>query len=354
MKHVVLVTGGSGFLGQHVVKHLQLYGENVKEIRVLDVVDYKQKLEFEIKKPMKTFTGSITDNDLVERACRGVDIVLHVASIIDYNQFPNQTILHEVNVKGTHVILNACRKENVPYLIYCSSSSLYLGPEEVIDGTETSVSQPSRFYYKAYASSKAKAQDIVLSANGSKLNDGNIMRTLAILPLPMFGELDNVQIPLAVRPFKGKTFPLVGPMDATVQFSYVGNTAMMFVTAAEALPNNSSLGGHFFFAADDTPTASYPETMKPFFNHFGTKTSKWHIPYWIAISMMFVFFSILFILRFLRISLPTVHFSFGSLAFLNTTFYVTYDKAKTMLGYKPFYEYTSSIERAKVFYESII
>lgn len=44
MKHVVLVTGGSGFLGQHVVKHLQLYGENVKDIRVLDVVDYKQKL----------------------------------------------------------------------------------------------------------------------------------------------------------------------------------------------------------------------------------------------------------------------------------------------------------------------
>lgn len=41
-----------------------------------------------------------------------------------------------------------------------------------MDGTETSVSQPSRFYYKAYASSKAKAQDMVLSANGSKLNNG--------------------------------------------------------------------------------------------------------------------------------------------------------------------------------------
>lgn len=58
-------------------------------------------LEFEIKKPMQTFTGSITDKDLVERACHGVDIVLHVASIIDYNQFPNQAILNEVNVKGS-------------------------------------------------------------------------------------------------------------------------------------------------------------------------------------------------------------------------------------------------------------
>lgn len=43
-KYVVLVTGGSGFLGQHVVKHLQLYGDSVKEIRVLDKVPYEQKL----------------------------------------------------------------------------------------------------------------------------------------------------------------------------------------------------------------------------------------------------------------------------------------------------------------------
>ena len=41
---IVLVTGGSGFLGQHVVKHLQMYGTNIKEVRVLDVVQYEQKL----------------------------------------------------------------------------------------------------------------------------------------------------------------------------------------------------------------------------------------------------------------------------------------------------------------------
>lgn len=80
-----------------------------------------------------------------------------------------------ISITGTEVVLNACREENVPYLIYCSSSSVYLGPEAVMDGTETSVSQPSRFYYKAYASSKAKAQDMVLSANGSKLNNGKYL-----------------------------------------------------------------------------------------------------------------------------------------------------------------------------------
>lgn len=42
--HTVLVTGGCGFLGQHVVKHLQLYGENIKEIRILDFVSFERKL----------------------------------------------------------------------------------------------------------------------------------------------------------------------------------------------------------------------------------------------------------------------------------------------------------------------
>ena len=41
---VVLVTGGAGFLGQHVVKLLQERGENIKEIRVFDIKPYEDKL----------------------------------------------------------------------------------------------------------------------------------------------------------------------------------------------------------------------------------------------------------------------------------------------------------------------
>jgi len=42
--YVALVTGGSGFLGQHIVKHLHLYADDVREIRVLDLTPYEQKL----------------------------------------------------------------------------------------------------------------------------------------------------------------------------------------------------------------------------------------------------------------------------------------------------------------------
>ena len=73
---------------------------------------------------------------------------------------------------GTETILNACKEQNVQHLIYCSSLSVYYGPEEVIRGTETSVKPPSKLYFKAYASTKVAAQKMVLDSDGFLLNNG--------------------------------------------------------------------------------------------------------------------------------------------------------------------------------------
>lgn len=73
---------------------------------------------------------------------------------------------------GTEVILEACRNNSVPILIYCSSISVYVGKEEVIEGTERSVRLPDKFLFKEYAASKLKAQEIVLHANGDILRNG--------------------------------------------------------------------------------------------------------------------------------------------------------------------------------------
>lgn len=51
-------------------------------------------------KPVTSYTGNITDEEIVSEACNGVDAVLHIASVIDTTMFPNKQRLHEVNVKG--------------------------------------------------------------------------------------------------------------------------------------------------------------------------------------------------------------------------------------------------------------
>jgi nucleoside-diphosphate-sugar epimerase len=50
--------------------------------------------------PVKIFTGSITDSDLVSEACKGVNAVLHIASVIDTTMFTNDKLLKDVNIKG--------------------------------------------------------------------------------------------------------------------------------------------------------------------------------------------------------------------------------------------------------------
>ncbi|XP_052074049.1 3 beta-hydroxysteroid dehydrogenase/Delta 5--_4-isomerase type 1-like [Mytilus californianus] len=354
-KFVVLVTGGSGFLGQHVIKHLQIYAENVREIRVLDMVSYEQKLDFQASKPLRIFAGSITDSKLVGKACRGTDIVLHIASKIDYSNFPDKKVLQEVNIKGTETVLNACWRGNVPYLIYCGSASIYFGGEEARAATETTIKTPSKLCFGEYAKTKTEAQNMVLSANDSYLQNGKQLKTLALLPFGMYGELDYGNIPAAVRPFKGRTFPLVGQMKAKIQYSYVGNVAMMFVKAVEKLPKDPKLGGQYFFSVDDTPPDTVPGVLKPFLDHFSSKPSSWYIPYWLAIVMVFLITCLTFLLRFFTDShLPLSHFTFGSIAYLNTTFYVTNDKARRLLGYTPVYDYNNAIEQSNKFYEKVI
>ena len=182
-----------------------------------------------------------------------------------------------------------------------------------------------------------------------------MFRTLAILPLPMYGELDYNSIPLSIRPFKGRTYPLIGRMTAILQYSYVGNTAMMFARAAEAFPYNPDIGGEFFFAPDDTPPATLPCILKPFLNQVKSKASTWYIPYWFIMFGIFLCYCLLIIVRlFKRVNLPNLQITFGTVAFLNTTFYVTYDKAKTLLGYTPLYSYDAAIKRSKEFYADVI
>lgn len=170
----------------------------------------------------------------------------------------------------------------------------------------------------------------------------------------MFGELDYLSIPNVIKPFVGGIFPRFGKMDATLQYSYVGNTAHMFVQAAELLPRRPSLGGQFFFATDDTPTGPMLDILKPFLDQYKVRPSMWYIPYPLVQCLMFIFFSLFFFLRFLPIKLPDVKFSHGSIAFMNTTFTLTYDKANTLLGYKPLYNNKTAVECSSRFYKSVI
>lgn len=175
--------------------------------------------------------------------------------------------------------------------------------------------------------------------------------TVAILPLPLYGELDYLNVYASLKPFVNKTYTLIGPMTARVHYSYVGNCAYMFIKVMEAMKQNPEIGGEYFFAADDTPHDIFPGTIRPFFQQFNIKTTNYHVPLWLILTFMLFVYSFLYIVRVFRtVDAANLGFTTGSISFLNTTCHVTYDKAKTLMGYKPLYDYNTSIERSQKFY----
>ena len=74
----ILVTGGSGFIGSHIVEH---YQDKVDEIRVLDNLrtGYRKNLD-DLK--CDFVEGSITDREVVRKAVQGVDYIFHLAALV--------------------------------------------------------------------------------------------------------------------------------------------------------------------------------------------------------------------------------------------------------------------------------
>ena len=66
----------------------------------------------------------------------------------------------------------------MPNLIYCSSISVFVGHNEIKDGTEKTVPIPHKLMFEAYASSKFKAQEMVIRANGDILKNGMFKYTV--------------------------------------------------------------------------------------------------------------------------------------------------------------------------------
>ena len=124
----VLVIGGAGFIGSHVVDQLIL--EEVAEVRVFD--DFtrgkRENLEDALRDPrvhIFDLGGNILHPDILHAAMKDVDVVFHLAALwlLHCEEYPRSAF--EVNIRGTFNVLEACVANNVQRLVYSSSASVY-------------------------------------------------------------------------------------------------------------------------------------------------------------------------------------------------------------------------------------
>lgn len=137
----VLITGGAGFIGSHLVEHFQ----DQAEVRVLD------NLRSGFKHNLSGFRcelieGSILDRDRVRQTMGGVDYVFHLAAMVSVPE----SMLHpvecnELNAAGTLIVLEEAARAGVKKLVFSSSAAVY-GNNPVTPKVETMRPEPRSPY----------------------------------------------------------------------------------------------------------------------------------------------------------------------------------------------------------------
>ena len=225
----VLVTGGSGFIGQHLVATLVASG---RQTRVLD-----------LRPPGRAVTnaqyikGSVLDREMVGQALNGVDEVYHLAGLPGM-WVAHKDDFHAVNCRGTEVVISAARERGVTRFLHCSTESILFRSSpaggDVEDTLLTADDMPG-----PYTRSKLLAERLAMEAAAS-----GFPVVIGSPTMPIGPHDHNLTPPTAMlRHFLGKRFQFY--LDFVLNLVDVRDVAAGLILAMERgkVGNRYILGG---------------------------------------------------------------------------------------------------------------
>ena len=134
----VLVTGGSGFIGSHLVDRLLARGIGVR-VYDLQRSPYRDDIEFQ--------QGSILDPETLRIAMNGVDAVYHLAAVADVKDvYQDPAHAESINVRGTINVLEAMRLSGLKRLIFGSTTWVYSNAQSETVDEDTPIGTPDHLY----------------------------------------------------------------------------------------------------------------------------------------------------------------------------------------------------------------
>ena len=229
----VLVTGGTGFVGSHLVRRLLGRGHEV-----ISLDKNPGLFDDELRDGGATLvSGSVTNPDDVHRAMAGCTLVYHLASPFGDILQPDDAYW-DIEVNGTRNVLDAAERHGVPRVVHCSTQGVH-GIIERPPGDEESPIAPRDYYCYTKAEGERVCQEFI--ARG--------MDVVILRPTSVYGPGDIRGWLKLYRMVSRGWFLMVGDGETLNHPVYVENLVDAFELAAQ----NPAARGRVYLAGDEEP-----------------------------------------------------------------------------------------------------
>lgn len=307
----VLVTGGRGLVGSHVIEALRGAGEDVR-----------------------VFDGDVADPGAWRRAGDGISGIVHAAArVAQHLPFAE---FERVNVGGTRLAIETARATGAR-LIHMSSASVY-GRTAAFAAGRGRVDEDFPFQpipeHDFYARTKRLAEELVRDSG---------LPAVAIRASVIYGEHDRLFTPRVISAVRMGFFPLIGPGTNHLSCVYVGNVASAIVAALEARPSGFR---PYNVTADAPPALTQREFITAFAEALGVRLWRFPAPAFLARLGARLW------ARWRRLRDPSRYAGLGGAAvgFITGENPYTAARAERELGWKPPFDTRTAIKRAVAAY----
>ncbi len=235
----VLVTGGTGFLGQAICRALVARGDHVASLArtrapELDALGVEQH------------EGDLADLEPVLRAAKGRDAVIHTAA--KAGAWGRLDAYYVANVRGTDHVLAACDMNGVRKLVYTSTPSVVHAGAD-LEGVDERM--PYAPHYRAhYPATKKLAEQRVLAANAPGL------ATVALRPHLIWGPGDRHLLPRIAQRARAGRLRFIGEPGKRIDVTYIDNAVDAHLAALERVAPGAACAGHAYFISDGEPVST--------------------------------------------------------------------------------------------------
>lgn len=304
------VTGGSGFIGQHLVAQLAAAGVQVTALartpaaaQILRAAGVSRVVE-----------GDLSHRAVIEAGMRGADTVFHLAAHM-FGAAGPASRFHEVNVTGTRELLGCAQRTGASTFVLASTEQVLLGGRAALRMADETHPYPRR-HLGPYAASKAAAERLVLAA------DPATIRAVAVRPRLVWGPGDATGLGQLVAAVRAGRFAWIGGGRFATSTCHVGNAVEGMIAAAER-----GRAGQAYFVTDGQPV-QLREFLTELLATQAVPAPSREIPRGVALAVAAGFD----VLR--RAGLPRVPLDRASVVLMGTEMTFTDAKARRELGYE--------------------